>query len=141
MKYILVIATMLFCLSSFSQDSIPYKSGSQTTSPEVSKQSLESLQLKYTKHRKAGVGCLATGGALFLIGSSLTSSGFLYGSDVVWIAGLSAVGAGIPLLIAGGVEIKRYAKYKREWKKEKRLLSFAPNVNLNSFGASMNFTF
>lgn len=97
---------------------------------ETKKVNAVDLKLKYERHKRAGIGLLATGGVCIVAGSILAP---FTRDGVSFFLGVSLIGASLPFLIAGGVEMHKYIKYKRQWKEEQRAsLSFAPNgVRLN----------
>ncbi|MBP6731087.1 MAG: hypothetical protein KA149_03455 [Chitinophagales bacterium] len=130
---------------------IKYENGSKEVlsnlaSLEPKKESLEDLAKRYNRKKRAGIGLTVTGGVLLLGGTSLfvSSLDMSVNSDTGWpffYTGLSAMIASVPFLITGPIQLHKYAKLKRQWKEEKRSLSFAPTINLNTYGASMRLTF
>ena len=115
---------------------IKYASGSKDVfanlaTVEPKRESFDDLKLKYERHKRGGIALLVIGGSLLIAGASVMPADD--GSGGALIAGGCLMGASIPLLISGGTEIHKYAKYKRQWKEAKRSLSFAPN------GISINF--
>ena len=113
---------------------IKYENGSKDVfanlaTVEPKKVSFDDLKLKYERHKRGGIALLVLGGSFLIVGGSVAP----VGDDVALITGLSLMGASIPLLISGGTEIHKYAKYKRQWKEAKRSVSFAPN------GISLSF--
>lgn len=102
---------------------------------EVKKGESDILKSKYLSGKRASIALFVFAGSCMVAGSVLTST-----HNIVYrsarngaIAGMTLLGSSIPLLIGGGICIKKYVKYKRQWKEQQRSLSF------NTTGIRVNF--
>lgn len=110
------------------------------------KESLDDLEMRFNRKKRAGIGLTVTGGLLLVGGTSLfvSSLGMSVNSDTGWpffYGGLSGMIASVPFLITGPIQLGKFSRLKKQWKKEKLSLLITPEMNIHAYGASMRLTF
>ncbi len=126
---------------------IKYENGTTETFefvPEVKPKNtnIESFE-RYDKRRKVGIGLLVPGGVLltggvvfFSMANTASANGQyvgVYASFITW--GIAACGASVPLHIIGGVQLRKYSKYKKLDEQRRKGLS----LNLTPAGLQLRF--